>query len=284
MVLDQRYGYCGQVGGGVIYLRRVAIFTALGYCLIVFTMYWTQDRFLYDPRIDSITPDQAGFANVTPLALTTPDDEKLVAWYQSAAPGMPTILFFHGKGGSISGRPRRYAYYTDKGYGVLFLSYRGYGASSGQPSRDGLLTDAETAYDWLARQGIDSSKILLVGESMGTGVAVLLAAKRPVAAVSLEAAYSSVEDIAAHRYWWLPVHYLIKPSFDPANEIAKVHVPLLILHGDQDETTPIKFAKKLFAAANEPKEFVAIPGGTHAIFNEATWKIELAFFKKKLAR
>jgi uncharacterized protein len=250
----------------------------------MFAMYWMQDSFLYDPRTDNVTPEQAGFANVTPLALTTPDGEKLVAWYKPAAPGMPTILFFHGKGGSISGRPRRYAYYTGKGYGVLFLSYRGYGASSGEPSRDGLLTDAETAYDWLVAQGVSASHILLVGESMGTGVAVLLATKRSVAAVSLEAAYSSIEDVAAHRYWWIPVHYLIKRNFDPVNQIAKLHVPLLMLHGDQDETTPIKFAKQLFSAANEPKEFVVISGGTHAIFNEPTWRIELAFFETMLVR
>ena len=266
------------------YLRFLVAFAVFGYCLVVLAMYTLQDSLLYDPRTDHITPEQVGLANVKTLELTAPDGEKLVAWYTAAAPNKPTILFFHGKGGSISGRSQRYAYYTSKGYGALFLSYRGYGASSGQPSRDGIITDAETAYDWLLAQGVTKNHILVVGESMGTGVAAILAARRPVAAISLEAPYSSIEDVAARRYWWLPVRLLIKHNFDPVNEIAKIHVPILMQQGDNDASIPIEFGRKLFAAANEPKEFVVIPGGTHAIFNEPVWARELAFFDKVIAQ
>jgi uncharacterized protein len=266
------------------YVKKGIAFIALGYLFAAIAVYWMQDSLLYAPMRGTKTPQEVGLANVQVLNLASAAGEKLVAWYTPAPSNKPTILFFHGKGGSISGRTHRFTYYTSKGYGALFLSYRGYGASSGSPSRDGIMSDAEKAYDWLTANGVKAEKILVVGESMGTGVAALLAARRPVAGVSLEAPYSSIEDIAVSRYWWLPVHFLIKPNFDPVNEIAKIRAPILMQQGDQDESIPIEFGRELFKAANQPKEFFTIPGGTHAIFNEPTWARELAFFEKVIAQ
>jgi uncharacterized protein len=254
------------------------IFLAVFYCAIVFAMYNLQATLLYQASNDYIKPEALGLNGVSEIELTTPDNEKLLSWYSKAAAGKPTILFFHGKGGSISGRPKRYAYYTSHGYGVFFLEYRGYGASSGRPSEAGLTMDADAAYNWLVKNGVSPQSIVLAGESMGTGVATITASRHEVAALSLQAPYSSIADVAAARYWWLPVRLLIKDPFDAASAITKVHVPVLMQHGEIDQTIPIRFGQTLFAAANEPKEFVVVPGGYHNIFDEQRWARELAFF------
>ena len=138
--------------------------------------------------------------------------------------------------------------------------------------------DADAAYDWLINNGVAPKDIVLAGESLGTGIATITASRHVVAALSLQAPYSSIVDVAAARYWWLPVRLLIKDPFDSASAITKVHVPVLIQHGVADQTIPIQFGKKLFAAANEPKEFVIVPGAGHNIFDEPRWARELAFF------
>ena len=148
---------------------------------------------------------------------------------------MPTILYFHGNAGEIGDRPLRFNYYHSRGFGVAYLSYRGYGGSSGSPSEAGLITDATAAYDWLIAKGVEPSRIAVLGESLGSGVAVQLAAKREVGAVALEAPYTSTVDVAANIYWWLPVHALMKDQFKSMDFISAVVAPLLIIHGDQDD-------------------------------------------------
>lgn len=261
-----------------------AFFTVvpLAYLAIVVLMYVKQDALTFDADTRRVSPTEVGIVNATEVTIETPDGETLVAWHTEARPGMPTILFLHGKGGNISHRPRRYRYFTEQGFGVLFLDYRGYGGSTGEPSEQGLMIDAETSYDWIVAKGVAPQQLVLVGESLGTGIAVKLAAQKPVAALALEASYSSLADVAADRYWWLPVRPLIKNPIDVTADIAKVKVPLLIHHGDADQTVPIAFGRKLFALANDPKEFVTIPGADHFIFNESTFAREVAFFRDAL--
>ena len=169
------------------------------------------------------------------------------------------------------------------GFGVMFLSYRGYGASTGSPSEAGLISDANAAYDWLIKNSIPASKIVLVGELLGTGVAVQLAAHRAVAAMALEAPFTSTADVARLSYWWLPVGLLMKDQFKSIDYLKDVHAPLLVLHGSDDRLIPLEMGESFYAAANEPKEFVAIPNGTHgSIFSEQVWQREIDFFNRRL--
>jgi uncharacterized protein len=260
------------------FLKYLLIFVFMFYAAIVFAMYNLQGKLLYQASNNYIKPEVLGLRGVSEIALVTPDNEKLVSWYSKATLGMPTILFFHGKGGSISGRPKRFAYYTSHGFGAFFLEYRGDGASTGSPSEAGLTIDSDAAYNWLTKNGVSAQNILLAGESMGTGIATITASRHQVAALSLQAPYSSIADVAAARYWWLPVKFLIKDTFDATKAIAKVHVPVLMQHGEMDQTIPIEFGQVLFAAANDPKEFVIVPGAGHNIFDEQRWARELAFF------
>jgi uncharacterized protein len=267
------------------YSKFLFALPVLAYGLVVLVMYLIQDSLLYDPRRENVTPEQVGLSNVETIELISQDGIKIVAWYTPASASKPTILFFHGKGGNIGGRPHRYSYYTSKGYGVLFLSYRGYGPSEGEPSANGLIADAEASYDWLKSQGVEAKNIVVVGESMGTGVATILAANRPVAGIALEAPYSAIVDVAADRYWWMPVRFLMKENLEPIKVISNIRTPILMQLGDQDKSIPLEFGTKLFDAAKQPKELVVLAGfGHNDIFAETTWSRELAFFDRVIVQ
>lgn len=269
--------------GVVPILRLVAIAAIFLYLAAALFMYASQRSYQYFPSRQGQSAATLGLKGVSDLKLVTEDGETLQVWYAASRPERPVILYLHGNGGEISGRSERFAAYQAGDFGVLFVSYRGYGASTGKPSEQGLVKDARAAYDWLIAQGVNSAAIMLVGESLGSGVAVQLAAERRVGAVALEAPYYSAADIAASAYWWLPVHWLMKDRFDSFAYIGKVHAPLLVIHGDEDHVIPIAEGRKLFAKANEPKQMVVVPGGTHGtIFSPDTWALEMRFFDQRL--
>jgi uncharacterized protein len=264
-------------------VKFVLVAGALIYLLAVVGMFALQRQLQYFPSRHNPTPAAVGLAGVTAETLATPDDENLVLWYAPAPEGQPTILYFHGNAGEIADRADRFAAYRAAGLGVAFLSYRGYGGSTGSPTETGLLTDARTAYDWLTARGIRPEKIALVGESLGTGIAVQLAAERPVGAVVLGAPYATAVGVAADIYPWLPVRLLMKDQFRSIDHVGAVTAPLLILHGTDDRVIPFASGEALFAAANDPKTFIALPGAGHeALYQPATWAEETAFLARVL--
>ena len=262
-------------------LRALGIVAVAAYVLAAAFMYVNQRSYQYFPDRQGLSAGAVGLKGVEDLKLQTSDGETLQAWYAPAQAGKPTILFLHGNGGEISGRPERFAAYQSEGFGVFFLSYRGYGGSTGSISEQGLVRDALTAYDWLIQKGVQPTELMLVGESLGGGVAVQLAAQKPVAALALEATFSSAASVASLRYWWLPVRLLMKDKFDSIDLIGKIRVPLLITHGDRDGSIPLSEGQKLFARANEPKQLVVVPDATHSsVFSPETWTREMRFFER----
>ena len=261
-------------------------YTAIAiYAVLVAVMYLAQRRLQYFPNTDFAAATSVGVPNIEQVSLKTSDGETLVAWYAKARPGKPVILYFHGNAGSIADRPRRITHYTAAGFGVLYVSYRGYGGSTGSPTEDGLVADGLAGYDWLIARGISADDIAVVGESLGSGVAVQVAGKRSIAALALEAPYSSITDVAAGHYWWLPVRLLLKDTFESISHIGDIKVPLLITHGTTDQVVPFELGRRLFEAANEPKRFRRAEGvGHEAIFNEATWAEALKFFEEVMER
>jgi uncharacterized protein len=235
-------------------------------------MYVFQRDFQYFPSRHDPLPEAVGLTGVERILLTTPDGETLVLWYAAPAKDAPVILFLHGNGGEMADRADRFAFYQARGYGVLFLSWRGYGGSSGQPSETGLLTDAKTAYDHLRGLGFAPDRIVVVGESLGSGPAVITAARNPVAAVVLEAPFSAAVDVARWAYPWLPSGLLMKDQFRSRDHVARINAPLLILHGTADRVIPDTFGKRLFDAARDPKTFLSLgPVGHEALNHPATW-------------
>ncbi|MGH6837052.1 MAG: alpha/beta hydrolase [Methylocella sp.] len=239
------------------------------YILMLAGLAVFQRRLQYFPDRHLADPAQAGMNDVEDLRLTTDDGETLVAWYAPAKAGHPLILYFHGNGGALVDRVPRFRAFIASGYGLLAISYRGYGGSTGSPTQGGLMEDGETAYRQARARGYDGDRIVLMGESLGTGVAIALAARHKAVALVLDSPFSSAVEVAAAHYSIFPVNWLMLDRFRSDLAIGDVHIPILVLHGDEDYVIPISSARRLFALANEPKTFMLISGGTHLVLGLA---------------
>ncbi|WP_407176813.1 alpha/beta hydrolase [Bradyrhizobium sp. STM 3562] len=244
-------------------LKWLVILAVLGYVGAVAALFFNQRSLIYPiPEAARTTPAAAGFAQAEEHLLTTSDGEQIIAWHVSAKAGHRVVLYFHGNGDILAGLVGRFREITSDGTGLIAVSYRGYAGSSGSPSELGLLQDAAAAYNF-ALAHYAASRIVPWGFSLGSGVAVALAADHPVGGLILEAPYTSIADVAATLFRWAPVRYLLKDRFRSDEWIARVNAPLLVMHGDRDLTISISFGERLFALAHEPKQFVRFPGGGH---------------------
>ena len=244
-------------------LIKIAIGLALVYATVVAIAYLAQRRLTYFPDPTRVVPAEVGLKGVTEETLTAPDGTRLITWYAPAPPGRPTLLYFHGNAGGLSGRSYRFERYRNAGFGVMMLSYRGYSGSSGSPSETANYADARLAYDSLIARGLKPQDIFLYGESLGSGVATQLATQVPVAGVVLDAPYTSIVDVGAAQYPFLPVRLLLTDRYDSASRIARINAPLLILHGARDQVVPVTMGRKLNELAREPKRYVEFPAGGH---------------------
>jgi fermentation-respiration switch protein FrsA (DUF1100 family) len=233
------------------------------YALIAAALFVFQRDLLYVP--DTSRPDRAqtGVAAVRDVEITTADGLRLLAWYLPPADGRPVIVYFHGNGGHLGYRDGRMTHFHADGFGALFPEYRGYGGNPGRPSEDGLYTDARAALDFVAAQGIDPARVVLFGESLGSGVAVRLASERQVGAVVLETPYSSIVDVAQDHFPFIPVRWLLTDRFDALSKIGAIHAPILVMLGGEDVIVPMRFGRRLFEAANAPKQLWIAPEGGH---------------------
>lgn len=207
--------------------------------------------------------------NAEEIWLTTMDGVKLNAWLLHAPNRAPvgTVLYSHGNGGNLTYVRGVAEDLTQHGLDVLIYDYRGYGRSEGKiPEENQLYADGDAAYDFLTKQqNIAPNKLAIYGLSLGTTVATDLAARRPCAALVLEAPLSSASDMADEILPILPhaLHGLLNNKFESARKISNVKSPVLIAHGDADEIIPTAQGRKVFAAANEPKKLLIVPRGGH---------------------
>ncbi len=235
----------------------------IAYAAILALLYFGQRRIMYFPDTQSIAPAAAGYGQAQAQVVKTADGESIVIWFAQPQAGQPLFLYFHGNGGQIAGRAARFRQLTRDGAGLLAVSYRGYGGSTGSPGEDGLIADAIAAYQYAIASGIEARRLVLIGESLGSGVAIALAAQADVGALVLEAPFSSTADIAAAAYWMFPVRMLMHDQFRSDIRIRQVKAPVLIIHGGRDTIVPVRFGEKLFALANEPKKFIRVENAGH---------------------
>lgn len=193
--------------------------------------------------------------------ITAKDGTKLNAWWYPLAGTRRATLFLHGNSGNVTNRVDHARRIREAGSAVLILDYRGYGKSEGRPDERGVYQDADAAYVQVLKEGFEPHDIVIHGESLGTAIAVDLASHHPCAGLILESPLSSVQEIAATVVPWIGP--LFVRGFNSRSKIGSVHVPLMVIHGNRDAIVPISHSRRLFAAANEPKEFWEIPGGTH---------------------
>ncbi|MBK9078874.1 MAG: alpha/beta hydrolase [Hyphomicrobium sp.] len=244
-------------------LKTFLIIGVLAYAGIMAAIYVMQRQMIYARDPVHTAPADAGLANVVERTILTADGERLIAWYGKAQPGQPTLLYFHGNGGALEIRRERMAKYLERGRGMLMMAYRGYSGSSGLPTETANVADGKRAYQMLIDDGISPNDIIVYGESLGTGIAVQLAAEKLVRGVILDSPYTSLLERAQLSYPWLPVRLLLKDRYMSRDHIDKVTAPVFILHGEADEVIPVAMGRALFEIANEPKQLVTLPGAGH---------------------
>jgi fermentation-respiration switch protein FrsA (DUF1100 family) len=242
-------------------LKWIVLLIAGGYLGIGSLMYFAQRSLMYFPDRARTLPAAAGFPQAQELTLETADGERVIAWHVPPRGNKPVVLYFHGNGGALNLRVDRFQRIVAAGVGLLALSYRGYGGSSGRPTEEGLIEDARAVYAFAAERY--PGRITVWGESLGSGVAIALAAEKPVTHVILDAPFTSTVDVAADMYFFLPVRFLMKDQFRSDLRIRKVTAPVLILHGDADTIIPIKYGERLLAMIPGEKRMVRFTDGYH---------------------
>jgi hypothetical protein len=245
---------------------------AIGYGAIVGLAFAFQDQLLFQPSSRLLaTPEDAGMAYDT-VRLETDDGETLHGWWIPApdvsrgtspdTTAAHTLLFFHGNAGNISGRLESVQQFRRLGLNVLIVDYRGYGQSTGSPSEEGIYRDAAACWEHLTEdRGIAPADIVVFGRSMGGGPATWLAARHPPGALILESVFTTVPDVGAHHYSFLPVRALATNQFDNEARVAEIDAPTLHIHSRADRVVPFELGRRVYEAAAAPKQFLEIQGG-----------------------
>ena len=238
------------------------LFTSLLLLAALYAMLrWFEHRQVYFPfqRMDW-TPAASGWA-FEDVFQNTADGVRLNGWFfpvntSSASPwSNRVVLVLHGNGGNISHRAELYDLLRCLGMNVFALDYRGYGLSQGRPSEAGTYLDAEAAHRWLTQKGFTATNIIAFGESLGGGVASELAVRQPLGGLILQSTFTSIPDIGAELFPWLPVRWLGSIKYDTRAKLPRIRVPVLVLHSRADTLIRFQHAEKNFAAAHEPKLF-----------------------------
>ena len=247
------------------WVLRFVWYGVVFYAIFLASLYVFQRRLMYFPSIVRASVRVLDLPDAKSLHLVTSDGERIIAWYNPATGKHPLFLYFHGNGGTLVDRADILRRFASDGSGFLAIDYRGYGGSTGAPSERGLLLDGEATYREALALGYPADRIVIVGESIGTGVAVAVAAEHPIRALVLDSAFSSATDVAAPEFKLLPVRLLMKDTYDSLSRIVRVQEPKLFLHGSDDAIVPIAFDRKLFEAAPEPKTFIELEGRGHVV-------------------
>jgi uncharacterized protein len=246
------------------WLATVACSALIAFCYLYLGLWFVvhQREFQYTPGGTIASPEAVGLDGFAEVPITTEDGERLAAWWAPPPVQGGVVLFLHGTPSTLSDTVWRLPDLRKSGLGVMAIDYRGYGSSSGRPSELGFRADARAAFDFI-RATAPTSKVAVFGESLGTGIAVALARERPVAGVLLNAPYASVARLFELRGPPLPYRWLLTDQFDSEALISGIGAPVMILHGTADSNVPLAEARRLYAAAREPKSMIEVEGVGH---------------------
>ena len=261
---------------------------AVLYGCVVGLVFLFQSHLVYYPQIGrevAVTPREYGLA-FEDVEIRTEDGERIAGWWVPADAPRGTVLVFHGNAGNISHRVDYLRMFHGLRYSTLIVDYRGYGRSTGSPSEEGTYRDAIAAWRHLTEvRGVAPSDIVLFGESLGAAVTSWLATHRAPRALVLASAFTSVPDLGAQVYWFLPVRLISRFRYDNLANLGAIEAPVLIAHRRQDEIVPFAHGERLYQAAREPKAFLEMSGGHNDgfIFVREEWVRALAAFLERHA-
>lgn len=247
---------------------RSAFYLAVGYVGLVSMLLFFENWLVFHPTTaaqhwQQPPPGQ----DIQDVHLTSADGTRIHAWWCPAKDADLALLYCHGNAGNLSHRGPTCVKMRDLlGVSVLIVDYPGFGKSDGRPTERGCYLAADAAYAWLTdEKKIAPKHIVLYGASLGGGVVTDLASRKDHRALVLVKTFTSMPDIAADLYWWLPApkRLLMSNQFDSVSKIKRVHRPVFIAHGTTDTLIPYTHGVKLLEAANEPKGFYSMPGANH---------------------
>lgn len=243
-------------------MLKIIISLLVVYVAVLSLFFVFQRKLLYFPTShpDFQTANSGPF---TSLEIRTHDGLVLRSWQSKGNPEKKTFIFFHGNAGNAADRMPMMRMLLQAGHSVILAEYRGYGGNDGNPTEKNLILDGRLLLDEIIKQGVVEQDIILMGRSLGTGVAVHLATDYDVAALVMISPYSSLLDIAAFHYPYFPVSLLMRDKFNSVGKIKKTNAPLLIFHGEMDRTIPLEYGLKLYDAAEGNKVFIRVPGQGH---------------------
>lgn len=259
--------------------KKLVVTTFIVASGLVIVLYLNQNRLIF-PAPSGIQP-QAIHPSFKTVSISTPDGETLFALHHPAEVNEATILVFHGNGDAALFQQPKGLSLAQAGFGVLLVEYRGYPGSTGKPSEKGLLIDGLAAFDFI-RSG-NGGAIGVYASSLGTGIAIPLAAERDVFAMVLESPFDSIQAIAQNAFPWIPMSLLLKHKFRSDDVIGRVDTPLLLIHGSADSVIPIEHGKALFDLAPKGSRFMEVPGAGHnnlSLFG--TTDAAIRFFRETL--
>jgi len=269
-------------------LGELLIPLALAYGAVLVLVFVFQSHLVFFPgtgREILGTPQSYGLGFET-VGIPTADGETLQAWWVPAEGARGTVLFFHGNAGNISHRLDYLLMFNRLRYSTLIVDYRGYGKSSGTPSEAGTYRDAGAAWQYLlTERAARPQDIVIAGESLGAAVATWLAAQITPRAVVLLSTFTSVNDLGAQVYWFLPVRLLSRIGYDNRENLKRIRAPVFIAHSRDDDIVPYSHGKQLYEVANEPKSFLEMRGGHNDgfIFTQPEWVAQLGAFLDRYA-
>lgn len=267
-----------NIRGELFTLLKLA---AVVYCVLCVALYFAQRKMQYFPDKQAYVPAEAGAVRFETLGVAIEGGLMVSSWYRPAEAGKPVIVYMHGNGGGFGIRGFRIDAWVRAGYGVALVSYPGYEGNDGTPTEKGIYQSARGVIQVLLDRGVEASQIVLLGESLGSGVAVQMATEFPVAGIMLEAPFTSVPDVAAYHYRYIAVRWFLWDIYDSLSKMARVKAPLLVIHGEADVIVPVAQGRRLLEAAAGPKEGLFIPGAGHGdLYTDAVNAAEMAFAEK----
>jgi fermentation-respiration switch protein FrsA (DUF1100 family) len=245
-------------------------------------MYVFQRNFLYHPDKNNYLRSEKLNADTKEISVPSTEGIALKAWFYKNPQNKYTVLFFHGNAGGLGNRIYKLNELKNLNLNYLIISWRGFSGNKGSPTEQGLYSDARSALKWLEKNNISKSKIILYGESLGTGVAVEVGQNQKFAGIILESPYTSIVDAAKIYYPYLPVDLILKDKYLSLKKIKNINSPTLIMHGGADIIIPIAMGKKLFDEVQSKKYGYFPQFDRHMMTYNSELKLELQKFIKTL--
>jgi fermentation-respiration switch protein FrsA (DUF1100 family) len=241
---------------------KIAVGALAAYAALCLALAALQGSLLFHPWSPPGSPADHGLPDFREVTFSAADGVVLTGWLHENPARDKAAIYFYGNADSLAGSSTLLRNLADGGFSVLGVNYRGYGGSAGAPSEEGLYRDADAALAFLG-QFVPRERVVVIGRSLGSGVAVDLASRTPVKAVVLISPYTSIPDAGADVYWFLPVRLLARYAFASLDKIGRIGAPLLVIHGERDAIIPVEHGVALHRAAREPKRLSIFAGQGH---------------------